>query len=173
MPDVYFHREAVTYEHAKVVLSRLFSTVFKGLKIFVYESASEQSADMEKDRFIGNFSWIPGESRFWNLLNLIPRSKSPSSLFEVKDHSKISDPFFLDMHAHISYLLVSEIDCKIVKKIICSEFELEIEVKEIEEIKFVIYSVDKNAPDLETGIAEEVVSSNSASLDIMSILGAH
>lgn len=173
MPDVYFHREAVTYEHAKIVLSRLFSTTFKGLQVFAYKSTSKPFTGTKEDRFIGNFSWIPGESRFWNLLNLIPRSKSPSSLFEVKDHSKISDPFFLDMYVRISYLLVSEIDYKIVKKIICSEFELGIEVKEIEEIKFAIYSVDKNAPDLETGIAEEIVSSNSASLDIMSILGVH
>ena len=173
MPEVYFHRKASTCEHAKVVLSRLFSTTFKDLKIFVYKSTSEPFTGTKEDRFIGNFSWIPGESRFWNLLNLIPRSKSPSSIFEVKDSSKISDPFFLDMHARVSYLLVAEIDHKIVKKVICSEFDLGIDVKEIEETKFAIYSIDKNAPDLETGVAEEVVSSNPASLDIMSVLGVH
>ena len=52
-----------------------------------------------------------------------------------------------------------------------SNFKLGIEIEGIESANFVIYSVDTDAPDLETGIAEEVVSSDSVSRDILSILG--
>ena len=170
MPEVYFHRKAVTYRQTKAILSRLFSINFKGLQAFVYESASEPFTGTIEDRFLGNFSWVHGESGLWNLLNLIPRSKSSSSLFAINSESKISDPYFLDIYARVSYLLVSEIDYKIVKKVISSDFDLGIEVKGIESANFVIYSVDTDAPDLETGIAEEVVSSDSATRDILSIL---
>ena len=170
MPEVYFHRKAVTYRQTKAILSRLFSINFKGFQAFVYESASESFTSTIEDRFLGNFSWVHGESGLWNLLNLIPRSKSSSSLFAINSESKISDPYFLDIYARVSYLLVSEIDYKIVKKVISSDFELGIEVKGIESANFVIYSVDTDAPDLETGIAEEVVSSDSATRDILSIL---
>ena len=170
MPEVYFHRKAVTYRQTKAILSRLFSINFKGFQAFVYESVSEPFTGTIEDRFLGNFSWVHGESGLWNLLNLIPRSKSSSSLFAINSESKISDPYFLDIYARVSYLLVSEIDYKIVKKVISSDFDLGIEVKGIESANFVIYSVDTDAPDLETGIAEEVVSSDSATRDILSIL---
>lgn len=171
MPEVYFHRKAVTYRRAKAILSRLFSINFQGFQTFVYESTSEPLTGTTEDRFLGNFSWVHGESGLWNLLNLIPRSKSSSSLSSINSQSKISDPYFLDIYARVSYLLVSDVDYKIVKKVISSDFKLGIEIEGIESANFVIYSVDTDAPDLETGIAEEVVSSDSVSRDILSILG--
>lgn len=171
MPEIYFHREAVTYEHADSVLSKLFSTTFEGLKLLSYESTNEPFTGTAEGRFVGNFNWFSRGAGFWNFINLIPRSKSPSSIFEINDKPKVYKALFLDIYPRVSYLLVSEADYEIVKTVVSSEFELGTEVKGIEEAKFAIYSVDTNASDLETGIAEEIVSSVSASRDILSVLG--
>lgn len=171
MPEIYFHRKAVTHEHAEAVLSKLFSNTFEELQLFFYESTSEPFTGTAEGRFVGSFNWLPRGANLWNFINLIPRSKFPSSIVKINDKSKIHETFFLDIYERASYLLISEADYKTVKTIVSSEFEFGTDVKGIEAAKFAIYSVDTNASDLETGIAEEIVSSVPASRDILSVLG--
>lgn len=123
MPEVYYHRREISYEHLKALLSKLSSADFGDLRIFSYGSTFTFFSNIRalENTFESGVNLLYGGPMFGGLMRLIPLPKARVFSFEVKDHSKIRDLFFaLNEFLWIYYLFVSEVDYDKVKRALSS-----------------------------------------------------
>lgn len=177
MPEVYYHRKEISYEHLKALLSKLSSADFGDLHIFSYGSTFKSYSDIRvlENRFEGGVNLLYSGSMFGGLMRLIPLPKARVFSFELKDHSKILDLFFaLNEFLWIHYLFVSEVDYEKVKGALSSNHAYLRSAEGILESGFVVYSVHMDAWDFDdgSGIAEQILANKPTSRDALAVFGA-
>ena len=177
MPEVYYHRREISYEHLKALLSKLSSVDFGDLRIFSYGSTFTFSSNIRalENTFESGVNLLYGGPMFGGLMRLIPLPKARVFSFEVKDHSKIRDLFFaLNEFLWIYYLFVSEVDYDKVKRALSSNHVHLSSAEGILTSGFVVYSVHMDAQDFDdgSGIAEQVFVNKPTSRDALAVFGA-
>ena len=176
MTEVYYHRREISYERLKAMLSKLSSTDFGGMHIFVYGStfASDSNIRALESNCETGVNLLYSGPMLRGLMRLVPLPKARVFSFEVKNHSKIQDIFFtLNEFLWIHYLFVYDVDYKKVKKALSSNHENSTTAKGILTSKFIVYSVHTDASDFDdgSGIAEEILVNRPKSRDALAVLG--
>lgn len=173
MTEVYFRRNKITYERANTLLSKLSSIKLEEPHVFAYGTTHESYTIINtlESKFKGGFKLLYSGPMLKGIWRLVPLPKPRMFSFELDDLSKIKDIFLeLQLFINISFLFISREDYQKIKKLLSADFLYMEGIEKVATADFFAYSLDTDAPDVENGIAEEIVASKPVSRDILKIL---
>lgn len=173
MTEVHFHRNKITYKRANTLLSKLSSIKLEESHVFAYGTTHESytSINTLESKFKGSVKLLYSGPMLKGVWRLIPLPKPRIFSFELEELSKIKDIFLeLQLFINISFLFISRVDYEKIKNLLSTDFLYMEGIEKVVTADFFVYSLDTDAPDVENGIAEEIIASKPVSRDILKIL---